>query len=184
MPHAGIRSVAGADLRRGRQPGKADPIHPARKQVLFRGREEGIPVCLGTAVANPIIVGRARGTRGGRWFRSLPAFPHDEGNRSKGSPTGWTLCLATAENPSRDVSAGMWRDGRAGRHCQVDGAGCSVAWCGWVTLGSWRPCRRCCSRVTGIRWRSSVTVCGCTTGSAQSPRGRGDDDGPRCPGHL
>jgi hypothetical protein len=47
-------------------------------------------------------------------FGSLPAFPQGEGDRPKGSPTGWTLCPPTAENPPRDVSAETLA-GRGGR---------------------------------------------------------------------
>jgi hypothetical protein len=53
----------------------------------------------------------------------------------------------------------------SGWHCQVDGSGVfgpSVR--GWRILGSWPPHRRC-TEVTGSRWRSLVTACGCITGS-------------------
>jgi hypothetical protein len=42
-------------------------------------------------------------------------------------------------------------------HCQVGGVGCRSVREGWIILRSWMPCRRRCTRVTGSRWRSSVT---------------------------
>jgi hypothetical protein len=50
-------------------------------------------------------------------------------------------------------------------HCQVDGAGvfgrCVTV---WTSMGAWMPRRRC-TEVTGSRWRSLATVCGCISGS-------------------
>jgi hypothetical protein len=50
-------------------------------------------------------------------------------------------------------------------HCQVDRGwvfGRCVAV--WTSMGAWTPRRRC-TEVTGSRWRSLATVCGCITGS-------------------
>ena len=53
-----------------------------------------------------------------------------------------------------------------GGHCQVDGAGvfsrCVMV---WTSMGAWMPRRRRCTEVTGFRWRSLATACGCITGS-------------------
>ena len=101
MPHVGIRAVASADLRRGRQPGKADPA-PCPETGPFQRREGGIPVCLGTALApSP---GRTRSKRRGR-FRLGARVPAGRGRPAEGFADGLDPMSATAENPSRDVSA-------------------------------------------------------------------------------
>jgi hypothetical protein len=64
------RSVVGAELRRGRQPGKADPApRPETGPCQRSGR--GIPVCLGTALAP--ITREGQGGSDGAVFGSLPA---------------------------------------------------------------------------------------------------------------
>lgn len=114
MPHVGIWSVGGADLRRGRPPGEADPVAQPESRVLFSGRE-GVSLPASSPPWPAHHRGGGRGSERG-WCSSSPrAFPLDEatGRRGFADGGGPSVCQPLRTRP-RDVSAETLAE-RAGR---------------------------------------------------------------------
>jgi hypothetical protein len=63
------------------------PRLPGPEIGPFQQWDGGIPVCLGTVVANPITVA-GQGEARGSVFSSLPVFPQDDGEPSEGFADG------------------------------------------------------------------------------------------------
>jgi hypothetical protein len=76
-------------------PARQGPVHRAGNGP-FQRSGRGIPVCLGTALGQPISVG-ARGQARGQCSARLLVFRQDAGTRLTRFADGWPLCLPAAE---------------------------------------------------------------------------------------
>jgi hypothetical protein len=155
MPHLGIWPVAGADLRRGRPPGEADPLHQPGIGA-FSAVGTGCPCLPRRRRGQPIPVEGTRDVRG--WCSArCPRSRRKQGNRSR----GWTACRPLRTRPG---TSGRNIGGRAGGTASMRSLSCEK---GLIACGGdgWRRLSQPVLTGTQDRPRASPAVGGSRDGT-------------------